>query len=501
MILKQKLAKERLLKGINDTADVVKMTLGQKGKTVLINDKLRMGFHVTKDGVTVAKSITLEDDIENCGAEFIKNSAIGTVNEVGDNTTTTVVLTQKMCNMINSEIELGKNPNDLIKDLKYDLKLVSDYISNTSNKVSNTNDIYNIAKVSSNHDDEISKTIKELYDITGNDVTIDVVEHDGTETTFEVVNGYTMNETGYVAPVFINNFEKHRVEFNNPKVYIVNGKINRMSQPLMDIFLQNSDRNSDDFRPTVLICEEIGEQVLREIHTAYQNGMIYDICIVKSNLIYDDRKNIFTDASVVIDAEYTEEGIGRYGECEKIIIDKYNTTFINGKGNTKNYISKLKKQVDSKKPNIFLNKRIFALETVAAIIKVGGKLSTEISEKKDRYDDAVFAVKSALEEGYSPGASSVYISANKNLDFKTNIMKESLLECYKQLMINAEIEPMYYLKDIHDLGINYGYDLITDRVTNVLDEGIYDSTKGLRVSLENAVHTACNFALINATIS
>lgn len=501
MILKGKEARNKILKGINDTADVVKLTLGSKGKTVLIHDRLRMGFHVTKDGVTVAKSIMLEDDIENSGSEFIKNAAISTVNSVGDNTTTTTILTQKMCNMISSEIELGSNPNELIRDLKDDLNKVSEYIKENSKSVKNTEDIYNIAKVSSNHDEEIADIIKRVYDETGNDVTIDVSESDNAETTFEVVNGYTMNETGYVAPIFINNFEKQRVEYSNPKVYIFNGKIRHMNQPLMDILMENANRNSESFRPLVIICEDIDEIPLREIHTACGDGMIFNVCIVKSNLIFDDRRSIFTDASFVLGARYSEDRFEEFGSCEKIIIEKNSTTIINGAGDVKAHLKNLKKQIDKKSPNVFLERRIFSLETIAAIIKVGGKLSTEVSEKKDRYDDAVFAVKSAIEEGYSSGASSVYLSANKNLEFKTNIMREALLECYKQLMINAEIEPMYYLKEIHDKGDSYGYNLLTDKVSDMFADGIYDSTKGLRVSVENAVHTACNFALINATIS
>ena len=227
--------------------------------------------------------------------------------------------------------------------------------------------------------------------------------------------------------------------------------------------------------------------------------MIFNVAIVQSNLIFEDRKNIFIDSSKVINCEYSEERIGRFGECEKIIIEKDNVTFINGSGNTKPWINELKKE-SKKKKNIFLEKRIFSLETTAAIINVGGKLATEISEAKDRVDDAVEAVKSALEEGYSPGGSTVFIFAKNNLELKTEIMKEALLSCYKQLMINAEIEPFYYLSEIEKLGFGFGYNLNTDSITDFYKDGIYDSTKGLRVSLENAVHTACNFSLINATI-
>lgn len=499
MITKGKQAKEKLLEGINGIADVVKMTLGAKGKTVLISEPYKMGFHVTKDGYEITKSISFEDEIQNCGADFIKNAANETVKLVGDATTGTTILTQSMCNSMFNEISLGKNPNILNKELKEDLDKVTDFIKKKSREIKSTEDIKNIAKVSSNHDEEISELIKNIYDQAGNNVTIDVIESDNSETTFEIVNGYTMINTGFSSNIFVNNREKNRIEFSNPRIYMLNGKIRQMTSELSELLLQNSDRNSETFRPLVLIVEDIEEAPLREIITAFGKEMIFNIAIVQSNLIFEDRKNIFIDSSKVIGCEYSEERIGRFGECEKIIIEKDNVTFINGSGNTKPWINELKKE-SKKKKNIFLEKRIFSLETTAAIINVGGKLATEISEAKDRVDDAVEAVKSALEEGYSPGGSTVFIFAKNNLELKTEIMKEALLSCYKQLMINAEIEPFYYLSEIEKLGFGFGYNLNTDSITDFYKDGIYDSTKGLRVSLENAVHTACNFSLINATI-
>ena len=500
MIIQGKQAKEQLLSGINKTADTVKSTLGYRGKTVVINDNLRMGFHVTKDGVTVAKAIRLEDDVENLGSEFIKNAAIKTVNEAGDSTTTTTILTQKMCNMIQSELELGTNPNVIIQDLREDLSTVIEFIKNNSTKISNTEDIYKVAMVSSNTDSNVAQVIKDVYDNSNFRVAIDVVESDQLDTTYEIVKGYSMQETGYVSPIFINNQEKGRVDLKDPIIYINNGKIKSLTPALNEIFSKNIDRNIEDFRPLVIICEDIDEMPLRDIHRAFREGMIFDVCIVKSNLIFDDRKQIFVDASRVLDAEYTEDSFGTPGTCEKIIIEKDTVTFINGAGDTDKYLKELKKQ-SKKQENIFLNKRIFALESIAAIIKVGGKLTSEIAEKKDRIDDSVFSVKSAIEEGYSPGGSSVFITAYKELDIKTKIMKEALLECYKQLMINAELEPMYYLREIHDKGVGYGFNLITEKVSNMHEDGIYDSTKGLRVSMENAVSTACTFALINNIIT
>lgn len=497
MITKGKQAKEKLLEGINETVNTAKITLGAKGKTVLIADQYGVGFDVTKDGVSVIKQVSFDDDLMNLGADFVKNASIKTVNEAGDGTTTTSILTQSMCNDIYKEINLGKNANQLIEDLKDDLNEVKKFISEKSMKLETTDEVKNIAKISSNNDEEIGSLMKSIYDEAGLSVTIDITESDDVNTTYEIVNGFTMKETGYASTQFINNREKGRVEFSNPKVYLLNGKVKTMSNDLIELFSDNADRNSETFQPLVLIVEDIEEMPLREIVAAYSNEMLFNIAVVKTNLIYEDRKNAFIDASTVIDAEYSEDRFGYHGECEKVVIESNSVTFINGKGNTKKHIAKLKRL----KKNISTDRRIFALESNASIIKVGGKLGTEIYEKKDRIEDAVCAVRSAVEEGYCPGGSTVYLFAHFELNLKTEVMKNALLSCYKQLMLNAELEPFYYLRGILDEGFGFGYNLVKDEVTSFYDDGIFDSTKVLRVSLENAVHTACNFALIDAVIS
>lgn len=499
MITKGKEAKKKLLRGIDDIANVTKLTFGRKGKTVLIADDLRLGFSVTKDGVSVTRAYKNSDTIESCGADFVKNAAERTVDEASDGTTGTTILVQSMCNTMFNEIELGKNPNHLIQDLKSDLDLVRKYIQDNSMEIKKTEDIENIAKVSSNGDTEISDVIKKIYDEAGMNVEIDIVESDNDETTYEIVKGFTLRDTGFVSNSFINNYDKNRIEYENPKIYIFNGKLKNMSADLLNIFTSNSDRNSEDFRPLVIIVEDIEEAVLREIVIAVQNQMIHSVAVLQSNLIFEDRKNAFIDTSVVIDAEYSEDKFGKFGSCEKIIIEKDNVTFINGLGNVDKHIERLRKD-KSRKEHIGHQRRIFALENKAAVIKVGGKLNSEIREKIDRVDDAVGAVKSAIEEGYCPGASSVLLSAHDELDLKTNVMKLALRAPYIQLMSNAEIEPLLYVTEIQNKGFGYGFNLSTEKVSNLIEDGIIDSCKVLRVSLENAVHTACNFALINATI-
>lgn len=490
-------AKEKLLDGINKTADVVKSTLGYMGKTVMIQDPVRLGVNVTKDGVTVAKSVVLDDEIEALGSELIKKAALRTLSQVGDNTTTTCILTQKMAQMIKTELDLGKNYNELVSELKRDEEQVLDYISEKSMPVDCERDVYNIAYVSSNGDSEIASLFRDIYKVTGPDMIVDIRSSDASETSFETVSGYTMEQTGYVSPIFVNNLEKSTVEYNNPQVFIYDGRIKQISSDLYSILeKRNSDRNSQDYGPTVIICEDIDEAPLRDIYNAVRAEALFDVCVVRTNLIYTDRKGTFIDASQFLDAEYSTSGFGKAGTCERISISRDEVILMNGAGNPQKYIEALEKEYETSQ-NVFLGKRLFYLKSNAAVINVGGKLSTEISEKVDRIDDAYRAIKSSIEEGFVPGGSSVFLSAHKELDLETELMKQSLLECYKQLMYNAGLEPMYHLREINDKGFGYSYNLEENKVSNMLNDGIFDSAKGLRISVENAVSTAITFGNID----
>lgn len=489
-------ARKQLLVGINKTADVVKSTLGYKGKTVLIHDPLLLTTQVTKDGVTVAKSVRLEKDVEVLGSEMIKAAAQNTLKEVGDNTTTTTILTQSMCNNIDRQIDLGIPYNNLINCLKNDEKKVLDYLHRNRKNVRNTEDIWNIAYVASNNDPVISDLIKNVYDNSNFDVVIDIRESDSEEDSFEVVSGYTMENTGYVSPIFINNYEKGTVEYENPEVIICNGKIKQIDNTLMEIVgKRNTDPNSADYGPTVIICQDVDEVPLREFYTGVKQEMLKDICIVTTNLIYNDRKSIFIDASQVLNAEYTEDRIGRAGKCKKIVIEKDKVTFIEGEGNPEKYIKSLEEQYKNT-DNMFIKNRIFSLKSRAAVVNIGGKLSTERKERIDRVDDAVRAVRASIEEGYVPGGASVFIHAWNEVDFETIVLKDALYECYAQLMRNAELNEQYYLRDILLNPIPYSYNLKRNEVSDMLEDGIYDSVKGLRVSIQNAVSTAITFGNI-----
>lgn len=495
MIIRGTEAKQKLLDGINKNVDVVKTTLGAKGRNVLILGPLIN--RVTKDGVSVSKAVNLDDKVEDAGSDLVKSGADKTLREAGDSTTSTSVLIQSMCQSVFNEINLGADVNNLCKDLKEDLESVKKYIAGKSIKLDNTEQIRQLAMVSSNSDKDVADIIKNIYDEIGFEGSIDVQESDSLETTFKTVKGYSLSNTGYINTSFINNFEKGRVELYNPRVLLYNGNIDKPEPNL--IKLLEANHPSKNNTPLVLIVHDIEDFMLSNLLSALQAREIVDLVIVKSNLIHNNRKNRFLDACAFLGGVMGGEKLGEVGSCERIIIEKDNTTFINGAGDSKDYVAKLKKEL-KKKTDYESKDRLFRLESSAAVIHVGGKLSDEIGEKKDRIEDAVLAVKSAIEEGFCAGGASTYLFANKELKLKSNVMKKALQSCYNQLMINAGKEPQYELRDILDKEYGYGYNVSTSKIENFLEEGIIDSSKVLRVSLENSVQTACTFAMIEAVV-
>ena len=224
---------------------------------------------------------------------------------------------------------------------------------------------------------------------------------------------------------------------------------------------------------------------------------IFSVAIVQSSLIYKDRKDAFIDASVFLSADYKEDRLGNPGGCEKVVITKNDITFINGAGDVSKHIERIEKIDDN---SVSHANRLFRLRSKAAKIYVGGKLSSEISERKDRVDDAVLAVKSAIEEGYSLGAGKTYLNAVFNLDNLSSISKKALQSCYKQLLTNAGLDPYEYISELRSASFEDGFNLLNNKIENLFEAGIIDSTKSLRVSVENAIKSAQNFAMIEYVI-
>lgn len=501
MILKGKEAKGKLLSGINKTADLVKITMGAKGSTVLIKDSLGFDSHITKDGVTVAQSVILADDVEQEGANLVKTASKKTVDEAGDSTTTTAVLTQSFCNGVMKYLEIGYDSNELKEQLISDLAVIKKQLKEFSKDITTTDEIRNIAMVSSNGDMEVSDIIKTIYDEMGNDVVIDVRKGDSVGTKFDKLKGFILPNSGYGNVVFVNNFDKGVVEYQNPKIYVVNQNIKQFNESISHLIQSHVIEGCVE--PVVLVTNYVDDIPMRLIINSIQDGRLANFAIVVSNLLGDSREERFKDLCAFTNAEYSDNLVMSAGTCDKILISKDTVTVINGAGNVDGRIKDLKDKIANYAgKNVEYENRLLSLNTNASLIHVGGKLANSIKERVDRVEDAVLSVKSAISEGYCAGGgiTLLAISENKKLN---RISQEALKSCYIQILRNANKEPFRYydrLLENGNLGV-LGYDVLSDKVVDMKKEGIIDSTKSIRVSVENAIDTAITFMSINAVVS
>lgn len=501
MIYDKRQAREKLLSGINKTADVVKSTMGAKGSTVLITGSYLLPSHITKDGITVANAVTLPDNVEQEGCILVRTASKKTVDEAGDSTTTTAVLTQAMCNKAHLYLNLGQDVNVLKKNLREDLDKVKKYLSDNSIKIKNTDDIRSVAMVSSNYDDEVCDIIKQIYDECGFNVAIDCIEGDTEKCRYEKLSGLILPNSGWASEEMMNNFDKGRIEYENPEIYVMNTHIReQIPESLFELIDQHIREGCET--PKVLFVNYIDDGPLRGILNLIRDGRLFNFSIVLSNLIYDVREDRFKDICAYTKAKYAENKISTAGTCGKIVIEKKQVTIFNGPGSLEKRKKELEERISKLKTrDISLEQRLLSLNSNAALIIVGGKLQNAIKERKDRVEDAVLSVKSALEEGYCAGGGSVFIHASKNLDLSTDIMKYSLSSCYRTIMDNAGVDPNHYFHEIisSDKPV-IGYDVNQGKVVNMVENEIIDSVKSLRVSLENAVDTTITFMNINSII-
>ena len=498
MILKGIEAKDKLLKGINDSADVVKQTMGPKGRNVLVMDNLRGVSYPTKDGVTVAKHVRLNDPVENAGANIVLAAANKTVEEAGDGTTTCAVLTQTLCSELQQAINLGRDPHTLTKNLKLDLEDVMDFIKKNTIKVTTTDEIRNLAMVSSNADEEVSDTIKSIYDELGFDAHITTNSGNGNKTYYETMSGYTIPHTGYASPYFINNQKESAVVYENPLVVIFDNEVTLESSIFTQVFQTNNSEDKNA-RPVVFVVREAEESLIYTLVNALESNQINNVVIVTSNLPHEARMHKFQDAATFLGGSYIkEEGNFIPGQCDKVVITKDKVTFIGGKGDVDRLIEFFEEKVKNGEEEY--QERIDALKTSAAVIHIGGELALDIQERKDRVDDAILTVKSAIEEGYCPGGASVYNFASTKLKLRTEAMKVALRECIAQILRNAG-EDITVLYEIHNKKLPYSYNGYTGNVEDMMKAKIFDSAKVLRVSLNNAVYAAITFALIESVIN
>lgn len=497
-------ARESLKRGVDQLANAVKVTLGPKGRNVII-EKAYGAPHVTKDGVTVAKEIELSNKIENMGAQMVKEVASRTNDAAGDGTTTATVLAQVIYNTGLKNVTAGANPMDLKRGIDKAVAEVVKSIKAQSTVIGDTNEqIRQIATISANNDNAIGERIAEAMAAVKKEGVITIEEAKGTATEVKVVEGMQFDR-GYLSPYFVTDTEKMEVVYDNPLILLYEKKISVMKDilPVLEKVVQSG-------RPLIIISEDIDGEALTTLVINKLRGSL-KIAAVKAPGFGDRRKDQLEDIAIltggiVINEEkgykIEETTLDMLGTAEKVSIDKDNTTIINGKGDKaaidarigqiKMLIAKSTSDYDREK----LQERLAKLAGGVAVIYVGAASEIEMKEKKDRYEDALNATRAAIEEGIIPGGGVAYIRAidaiaklkGENEDENTgiNIIRRSLEEPMRQIVANAGLEPSVYVDKVRAGKNDFGFNARTETYENLLKTGVIDPAKVARVALENA---------------
>ncbi|PJA07679.1 MAG: chaperonin GroEL [Flavobacteriales bacterium CG_4_10_14_0_2_um_filter_32_8] len=501
-------ARDGLKRGVDKLANAVKVTLGPKGRNVIIDKKFGAP-HVTKDGVSVAKEIELKDPIENMGAQMVKEVASKTADDAGDGTTTATILAQSIVLTGLKNVASGANPMDLKRGIDKAVTAVTAELKKISKSVGNDNEkIKQVATVSSNNDETIGKLIAEAMAKVKTEGVITVEEAKGTETTVDIVEGMQFDR-GYLSPYFVTNAEKMIVEMENPYILVYDKKISNMKDllPVLEPVAQSG-------RPLLIIAEDVdGEALATLVVNKLRGGL--KIATVKAPGFGDRRKAMLEDISILTAGTLISEEQGfklenatlaMLGTAEKITIDKDNTTIVNGSGkkaDIKARIGQIKAQIESTTSDYDkekLQERLAKLAGGVAVLYVGATTEVEMKEKKDRVEDALAATRAAVEEGIIPGGGVALIRAEKALnglkglndDENTGIaiVRRALEEPLRQIVINAGGEGAVVVQKVREGKDDFGYNARTDEYTNMYKAGIIDPTKVTRIALENAASIA-----------
>ena len=497
-------AREKLKKGVDALANAVKVTLGPKGRNVVIGKKFGAPT-VTKDGVTVAKEIELKDPIENMGAQMVKEVASKTADIAGDGTTTATVLAQAIVTAGLKNVAAGANPMDLKRGID---KAVTEVVSNLrkiSKQVGNDNSkIEQIATISANNDEAIGKLIAEAMKVVGNDGVITVEEAKGTETEVKTVEGMQFDR-GYLSPYFVTNAEKMITEMENPLVLISEKKISSMKEllPILEPVVQAG-------KSLLIIAEDVDGEALGTLVVNRLRGSL-KVAAVKAPGFGDRRKAMLEDIAVLTGGVVVSEDRGMtlenvtmdmLGSAHKIEIDKDNTTIINGKGKKADIqarVGQIRAQIEQTTSDYDrekLQERLAKLAGGVAVLYVGAPTEMEMKEKKDRVDDALAATRAAVEEGIVPGGGVALIRAIETLDklkganedemTGIQIVKRAAEEQLRQIIANAGGEGAVIVQKVREGKGDFGYNARTDKFEQLYKSGVIDPTKVTRIAIENA---------------
>ncbi len=502
-------ARNKMKKGVDTLANAVKVTLGPKGRNVVIEKKFGAP-QVTKDGVTVAKEIELEDPIENMGAQMVKEVASKTADIAGDGTTTATVLAQAIISEGLKMVAAGANPMDLKRGIDKAVSLVVENLRGQSQTVGNdVKKIQQVATISANNDETIGKLIAEAFVKVGKEGVITVEEAKGTDTTVEVVEGMQFDR-GYVSPYFVTNSEKMEAELQNPYILIYDKKISAMKD-----ILHILEKVAQTGRPLLIIAEDLEGEALATLVVNKLRGTI-KVAAVKAPGFGDRRKEMLTDiailtAGIVISEEQgfklENADLTYLGQAASVAINKDNTTIVGGKGKKVDItarVNQIKAQVENTTSDYDrekLQERLAKLAGGVAVLYVGAATELEMKEKKDRVDDALHATRAAVEEGIVPGGGVAYIRAVSSLDAKVKgqiedeqtgmqIVRRALEEPIRTLTANAGIDGSIVVQKIKEGKGDFGFNARTESYENLFKAGVIDPTKVSRVALENAASIA-----------
>ncbi len=498
-------ARNGLKAGVDALANAVKVTLGPKGRNVVIDRKFGAPT-VTKDGVSVAKEIELKDPIENMGAQLVKEVASKTADVAGDGTTTATVLAQALVAEGLRNVAAGANPMDLKRGMDKASSAIMEQLRSISREVgSDHSKIEQVATISANNDNTIGKLIAEAMKVVGTEGVITVEEAKGTETEVRTVEGMQFDR-GYLSPYFVTNSEKMEAELENPYILIYDKKISTMKD-----LLPTLEQTAQTGRPLLIIAEDVDGEALATLVVNKIRGSL-KVAAVKAPGFGDRRKAMLQDIAILTGGQVISEETGLklenatlndLGSAEKITIDKDNTTVVNGAGSSESIearVKEIKAQIESTTSDYDrekLQERLAKLSGGVAVLYVGAATEVEMKEKKDRVDDALHATRAAVEEGIIPGGGTAFIRAARSVegleganDDETTgirIVLRAVEEPLRQIVANAGGEGAVVVNAVANGEGDFGYNARTEVYENLFDAGVIDPTKVARVALENAV--------------
>ena len=511
-------AREQLKKGVDELANAVKVTLGPKGRNVIIEKKFGAP-HITKDGVTVAKEVELADPFMNTGAQLVKSVASKTGDDAGDGTTTATVLAQSIVNVGIKNVTAGANPMDLKRGIDKAVAKVVESIKEQSEAVGSDYDkIEQVATISANNDPEIGKLIADAMRRVSKDGVITIEEAKGTETSIGVVEGMQFDR-GYLSPYFVTDTEKMECVMDNPYILIYDKKIYNLKDflPILEPAIQTG-------RPLLVIAEDVDSEALTTLVVNRLRAQL-KICAVKAPGFGDRRKEMLEDIAILTGGIVISEEKGlsleqatieMLGRCDKVTVSKDNTTIVNGAGNKDaiaERVAQIKAQIAATKSDYDkekLQERLAKLAGGVAVLYVGAASEVEMKEKKDRVDDALCATRAAIEEGIVPGGGVAYIRAidaleglkGDNADETTGIeiIKRAVEEPLRQIVSNAGKEGAVVVQKVREGEGDFGYNARTDVYEHMKAAGVVDPAKVTRVALENAASIAGMFLTTECVI-